>query len=505
MAVKCLREHPLWALHVTYFFVLSLIGALVLWAGGQKEEPLAFLDAFYNAVSAVTETGLASVPIHRFSLCNQITLLLLMVVGGQVFTSAIPLFLRKLYFFSTPIPQKPSDCEIASHPHAAKTYHGGSSPSPAVEIWSIFPYTGDYHMQTQKKAMDYEALVTVSWLTACYHVFFISTGFIICQICVVRSPHAFTVLTQNQVNPGLFSIFATVSAFGNCGYILLDANMVPLQQSWVILLCLGTLMLMGNTLYAPTLRFGIWVLYRSTHGKRKEVCAYILASKERCFSHIFPSDGTFWLVGSVVFWNGCQVICMLAIDWRSEALKGLGAGYKLVVALFQSISARTGGMNAVNLSGFSAPTLFIALVAMYVASYPIHISKHPARKCKGNIFMGEIFKLRRKDSFLFVATFLICFFERDSLRHDPLNFSFFNIIYEVISAYGNVGLTIGYSCSLKTIMAHTTECLDIPCAFSGKWTFGGKAVLILVMLFGRHRNLLEDIDWDIISPLNISS
>ncbi|KAI5058151.1 hypothetical protein GOP47_0026321 [Adiantum capillus-veneris] len=443
MAIKWVRElvssgvegEALWVWMAIKWVmsVLSLVGALALWAGGPKGEPLAFFDALYNAVSAVTETGLASVPIHRFSLCNQIILLLLMVVGGQVFTSAIPLFLRKLFFFSEPIPQKPSDCEIATHQHATKTYHEAfPPPSAAAETWVIFTSAGDDLMQTQKTAMDYEALVTLSWLTACYYVFSISIGFLICQICIVRSPHASAVLMQNHVHPGLFSIFATVSAFGNCGYILLDENMVPLQRSW--------------------------------KGKWKE-----------------------------------------KRNWRSEALKGLGAGYKLVVALFQSISARTGGMNAVNLSGFSTPTLFVAVVAMYVASYPIHIIKHPTRKCKGNILLTEIWKLRRKESFLFVATFLICFFERDSLRRDPLNFTFLNIIYEVISAYGNVGLTIGYSCSLKTIMTHTTECLDTPCAFSAKWSFGGQGVLILVMLFGRHRNLLEDIDWDIVFPINIPS
>ena len=63
---------------------------------------------------------------------------------------------------------------------------------------------------------------------------------------------------------------------------------------------------------------------------------------------------------------------------------------------------------------------------------------------------------------------------------DPLTISLFNIIYEVLSAYGTVEISVGIPTDAYS--------------FSGVWYAGSKLVLCLVMLRCRHRGLPVALD-----------
>lgn len=85
-----------------------------------------------------------------------------------------------------------------------------------------------------------------------------------------------------------------------------------------------------------------------------------------------------------------------------------------------------------------------------------------------------------------LAVFLIVLIETGHFNKDPVNFSVFNILFEVVSAYGCVGISVGVPWAAYS--------------FCGAWQTGSKLVLCVVMLRGRHRGLPVAIDRAILLP-----
>ncbi|KAK3295239.1 cation transport protein-domain-containing protein [Chaetomium fimeti] len=79
-----------------------------------------------------------------------------------------------------------------------------------------------------------------------------------------------------------------------------------------------------------------------------------------------------------------------------------------------------------------------------------------------------------------LAFFLITIIETSHTLGDPAAYSLFNILFEIVSAYANNGVSMGLPNA-----AHS---------FSGGWHPGSRFVLVLVMLRGRHRDLPVALD-----------
>ena len=81
---------------------------------------------------------------------------------------------------------------------------------------------------------------------------------------------------------------------------------------------------------------------------------------------------------------------------------------------------------------------------------------------------------------LVLAVLVITTIETSHFMADPISYSVFNIIFEVVSAYGCVGISVGIPSAAYS--------------FSGGWHNASKLVLCLVMLRGRHRGLPVALD-----------
>ncbi|KAI2619004.1 cation transport protein-domain-containing protein [Hypomontagnella submonticulosa] len=82
--------------------------------------------------------------------------------------------------------------------------------------------------------------------------------------------------------------------------------------------------------------------------------------------------------------------------------------------------------------------------------------------------------------YIALALFLITLIETRHSLTDPVTYSVFNILFEIVSGYTTIGISIGLP--------------DQSYSFSGGMYTGSKIVMILVMLRGRHRGLPVALD-----------
>jgi Cation transport protein len=98
--------------------------------------------------------------------------------------------------------------------------------------------------------------------------------------------------------------------------------------------------------------------------------------------------------------------------------------------------------------------------------------------------------LRRQLSFdlwyIFLGFFIITISEGTRLQSGDPNFTMFAVLFEIMSAYGTVGLSLGY----PTINA----------SFSAEFGVIGKLVIIAMQIRGRHRGLPYELDRAILLP-----
>lgn len=99
--------------------------------------------------------------------------------------------------------------------------------------------------------------------------------------------------------------------------------------------------------------------------------------------------------------------------------------------------------------------------------------------------------LRRQLSFdlwyVFLGLFIICIVEGDRLQNtNEYAFTIFSVLFEIVSAYGTVGLSLGYP--------------GINASFSTEFRVLSKLVIIAMQLRGRHRGLPYALDRAILLP-----
>jgi hypothetical protein len=91
------------------------------------------------------------------------------------------------------------------------------------------------------------------------------------------------------------------------------------------------------------------------------------------------------------------------------------------------------------------------------------------------IFKHTMYTLGRTRTWLFIFIFLICAIEQERITRDP-NVTDFKVVFELVSAFGGVGLTLGYpgvSSSFATILSPIS-----------------RVIVGITMVIGRHRGLL---------------
>lgn len=151
--------------------------------------------------------------------------------------------------------------------------------------------------------------------------------------------------TSNGLNPWWTGVFFGVSAFNNSGMALLDANVIPFQNSYFVLIVMGAMILAGNTAYPILLRFIFWsilkVLSRVTDDEvlvdLKDTLRFILKYPRRVYTNMFPARQTWWLLFMVCLLNVIDWVGFELFNLGNPVIEAIPIGSRVIDGLFQGL------------------------------------------------------------------------------------------------------------------------------------------------------------------------
>lgn len=190
---------------------------------------------------------------------------------------------------------------------------------------------------------------------------------------------------------------------------------------------------------------------------------------------------------------------------NDPTVTSLPPGFRFLDGLFQAAATRTAGFAVVNIADLHPAIQVSYLIMMYISIFPIAMSMRQTNvyeeKSLG-VWAGDDTEddahssylshhLRRQLSFdlwfVFLGFFLIAIVEGARLENtNEYAFSLFSVLFEIISAYGTVGLSLGFP--------------GTNTSFSGQFRTLSKLIMVAMQIRGRHRGLPYALDRAILLP-----
>ncbi|MBN1348507.1 hypothetical protein JXJ21_03795 [candidate division KSB1 bacterium] len=249
------------------------------------------------------------------------------------------------------------------------------------------------------------------------------------------------------------AIFHSVSAFCNAGFALYSDSLIAYQDDLWVNLVICLLIIFGG--------LGFIVIYEM---------AWLRRFRWQQLS--FHSKLVLWMTMTLI---GTGALLFFILESRNS-IENLPWGAKLLTSLFQSITARTAGFNTINLGLLSNPCLFILMVLMFIGASPascaggikvttaaIIIAVVKARFSNQedvNLFYRRIpsESVSKAISIVFfsglcimICTLLLLITELAGVSHQESRGLFLELLFEVISAFGTVGLSVGVTPNLSLV------------------------------------------------------
>lgn len=356
--------------------------------------------------------------------------------------------------------------------------------------------------------IEYRALKTLALILLGYFFLFHLFG-IVCLTPWIYTTSYSSVVTSVGQGRAWWGIFTAGSAFNDLGFTLTPDSMISFQSASFPMLIMTYLIIIGNTGFPCMLRFVIWALSKCVpvgSGLWEEL-QFLLDHPRRCFTLLFPRAATWWLFAILVILNGLDLIFFIILDLNDETVTDLHPWIRVVVGIFQAASTRTAGFAAVNLAELHPGIQVSYLIMMYISVFPIAISMRRTNvyeekslgiyastndqdgDAEDPSYVGA--HLRKQLSFdlwyVFLGLFIISIVEGARLENtNEYAFTIFSCLFEIISAYGTVGLSLGY----PTVNA----------SFSSQFKTLSKLVIIAMQIRGRHRGLPYELDRAILLP-----
>ncbi|KAK4122740.1 potassium transporter [Parathielavia appendiculata] len=357
--------------------------------------------------------------------------------------------------------------------------------------------------------IEYRALKLLLKIASGYFFGLHLFGLICLLPWIHRAPAKYTDwLAEQRQDKTWWAFYSAQTMVNNLGFTLTADSMITFRDATWPMLVMTFLAYAGETFYPVVLRLIIWTMFKLApkQSSVKETLRFLLDHPRRCYMLLFPSHPTWILFGILVVMNLVDVLLIIVLDLDNPSVNDLPMGPRILAALFQAASSRHTGTATFNLSLVNPAVQFSLLVMMYISVFPIAVSIRSSNTYEERALgvydddqtldesNGKSYVLqhvRNQLSFdlwyIFLGTFCICIAEAERIADvkDPA-FTVFSIIFEVVSAYANVGLSLGH----PSVM--TSLC--------GKFTTFSKVVICAMMIRGRHRGLPYAVDRAVILP-----
>lgn len=391
------------------FLILIFVGAvlLALPISSETSRGLTLVDALFTATSATCVTGLIVVDTAtQFSFFGEIIILLLIQAGGLGIMAL--------------------------------------SASAAALLGKRLALGQKVLMQSLFEASDYEDLKRVI-----FHI--IRFTFVSELIGAVILTLRFNMDSHNLVSSLYLGIFHAVSAFCNAGFALWTGSLENFADDPVVNLTITSLIILGGigfTVVGPLLSFPkMFFKYRTTAFRRLTIHAQM----------VLIMTGVLLLAGFLFFF----------FTESNHAFADLDLSGKLWASYFHSVTARTAGFNTVNISHFQTSSLFFFTILMFIGASPgstgggiktttlatlILTARSMIVKRSDVEFHG-----RRISETLIIKAISIFILALVMIPSGILilliteQAPFMEVLFEVISAFGTVGLTLGLTPKLTLV------------------------------------------------------
>lgn len=244
-----------------------------------------------------------------------------------------------------------------------------------------------------------------------------------------------------------YSLFHSISAFCNAGFDLMGnfSSLTGWYDNSVVILTIGSLIAVGG------IGFSVWVdIYKHKNLKRLSL-----------HSKLILSMTTALIVGGTIL--------MFVFEFNNPDTMGpMGMKDKILSSIFASVSPRTAGFNSISTSDMTLAGRALTMILMFIGASPGSTGGGIKISTAGILFMTvvciirgredtEIFKKRISKDLVYKAFTVVTLSlgivigVTMILSITEIGASLEYLLYEVISAFGTVGLTLGLTVNLTTI------------------------------------------------------
>lgn len=386
------------------FMVVTILGGILLSLpiSMRYGKSVKLIDGFFIATSAICVTGLSSIDIGSvYNIFGQMVILVLIQLGGLgviTFTSVIIIMIsKKIGYYTKKIVQE------------------------------------DINIDTTFKIEEYVKKVILSVIV----IEFIGTVILFFEF----------IKKFGFLKAVYYSFFHSVSAFCNAGFSLFSDNLYGFKNSFIINMTIPLLIFLGGIGFSTILN-----------------CYNVLRKKEKRLT-----STTKLSIKISIFLVIIGMVAMFFLEYSNKSTIGnLSFGQKLEASFFQSVTTRTAGFNTISILGLKRSTSLLFVILMFIGASPGSTGGGIKTTTIGLIILGTLATLKNKDTIeydkrsvswriyskaitvLFISliytticVFLLILFER--------NKNLLDLVFEVFSAFGTVGLSRNLTPSLTDI------------------------------------------------------